>query len=41
MAEQHEAIEARVPRSFVHRIEAGGVSIFYREAGPLESPTVL
>ena len=34
-------IEAHVPRTFVHRIEADGMNIFYREAGPPQSPIVL
>lgn len=30
-----------VPHTFVHRIEADGVNIFYREAGPKDAPVVL
>jgi pimeloyl-ACP methyl ester carboxylesterase len=30
-----------VPRTSIHRVEAGGVTVFYREAGPAEAPVVL
>jgi pimeloyl-ACP methyl ester carboxylesterase len=30
-----------LPRTFVRRVEADGVSVFYREAGPADSPVVL
>ena len=30
-----------VPRTAIHRIEADGVTVFYREAGPADAPTVL
>jgi pimeloyl-ACP methyl ester carboxylesterase len=30
-----------VPRTSVHRIEADGVTVFYREAGPSDAPAVL
>lgn len=29
------------PKSSIHRIEADGVRLFYREAGPAEAPTIL
>jgi len=32
---------APVPRTSVHRIEADGVNVFYREAGPASAPVVL
>jgi pimeloyl-ACP methyl ester carboxylesterase len=31
----------RVPRTSIHRIEADGVTVFYREAGPADAPVVL
>src|SRR5882724_3557536 len=31
----------RVPRTAIHRIEADGVTVFYREAGPPDAPVVL
>jgi pimeloyl-ACP methyl ester carboxylesterase len=30
-----------VPKTSIHRIEADGVKVFYREAGPAEAPVVL
>ena len=30
-----------VPHTFVHRVEADGINIFYREAGPKDAPVVL
>lgn len=30
-----------IPQTSIHRIEADGVSIFYREAGPADAPVVL
>lgn len=30
-----------VPRTSIHRIEADGVTVFYREAGPVDAPVVL
>ena len=32
---------ALVPRTFVHRVEADGLTVFYREAGPANAPVVL
>src|SRR5262249_6542848 len=32
---------AFVPRTFIHRVEADRMSVFYREAGPAFAPTVL
>jgi pimeloyl-ACP methyl ester carboxylesterase len=29
------------PRTFVHRVEADGLTVFYREAGPANAPVVL
>jgi pimeloyl-ACP methyl ester carboxylesterase len=38
----HPAVEnPHVPHTSVHRLEADGVSVFYREAGPLDAPVVL
>jgi len=31
----------KVPRTFIHRIEADGVRVFYREAGAPDRPVVL
>src|SRR6201993_859933 len=30
-----------IPNTSVHRVEAGGATVFYREAGPANSPAVL
>jgi pimeloyl-ACP methyl ester carboxylesterase len=30
-----------IPHTFIHRIEADGVNVFYREAGPVDAPVVL
>jgi pimeloyl-ACP methyl ester carboxylesterase len=35
------AENARVPHTFVRRVEADGVTVFYREAGPADAPVVL
>src|SRR5262245_1907950 len=32
---------ALVPRTFVHRAEGDGLTVFYREAGPANAPVVL
>ncbi len=32
---------SEVPQTTVHRVEADGVSVFYREAGPADAPVVL
>lgn len=32
---------ALAPRTFVHRVEADGLTVFYREAGPANAPVVL
>src|SRR5277367_209229 len=31
----------RIPQTSIHRIEADGVTVFYREAGPADAPVVL
>ena len=31
----------RIPLTSIHRIEADGVSVFYRQAGPADAPIVL
>src|ERR1700722_14160011 len=37
-----QAIEStRIPHTSVHRIDADGVSVFYREAGPADAPLIL
>jgi pimeloyl-ACP methyl ester carboxylesterase len=33
--------DLRIPHTSVHRVEADGVKIFYREAGPKDAPVVL
>jgi pimeloyl-ACP methyl ester carboxylesterase len=33
--------ELRIPRTSIHRVEADGVKVFYREAGPSDAPVVL
>jgi pimeloyl-ACP methyl ester carboxylesterase len=33
--------DLQIPRASIHRIEADGVKIFYREAGPIDAPVVL
>jgi pimeloyl-ACP methyl ester carboxylesterase len=33
--------DLRIPRTSVHRVEADGVRVFYREAGPSDAPAVL
>jgi pimeloyl-ACP methyl ester carboxylesterase len=33
--------EIHMPLTSIHRVEADGVSIFYREAGPVDAPVVL
>ena len=30
-----------VPHTSIHRIEADGLTVFYREAGPADAPTML
>src|ERR1700752_3266877 len=38
----HPAVEnIHVPQTSIHRIEADGVSVFYRQAGPPHAPVVL
>src|ERR1700678_3183540 len=29
------------PRTLIHRVEADGVRVFYREAGPVDAPVIL
>src|SRR5579864_6580509 len=33
--------KTNVPRTSIHRIQADGVTVFYREAGPADAPVVL
>src|SRR5882762_11575286 len=35
------AEKLHVPHTSIHRIEADGVNVFYREAGPIDAPVVL
>jgi pimeloyl-ACP methyl ester carboxylesterase len=39
--EKAMAKSSQVPLTTVHRIEADGVNVFYREAGPIDAPVVL
>jgi pimeloyl-ACP methyl ester carboxylesterase len=32
---------SRIPHTSIHRVEADGVTVFYREAGPADAPVVL
>src|SRR5580692_9831159 len=36
-----DAADGVVPRTFIRRVEADGVNVFYREAGPANAPVVL
>jgi pimeloyl-ACP methyl ester carboxylesterase len=36
-----DAVSGVVPRTFIRRVEADGVSVFYREAGPANAPAIL
>ena len=38
---QESAKDLRIPRASIHRVEADGLKIFYREAGPSDAPVVL
>jgi pimeloyl-ACP methyl ester carboxylesterase len=38
---QPTAGNALVPHTSIHRVEADGVTVFYREAGPADAPVVL
>jgi pimeloyl-ACP methyl ester carboxylesterase len=38
---QESTKDLRIPRTLIHRVEADGVKIFYREAGPSDAPVVL
>jgi len=38
---QESTKDLRIPRTSIHRVEADGVKMFYREAGPREAPVVL
>jgi alpha-beta hydrolase superfamily lysophospholipase len=33
--------DLRIPRASIHRVEADGVKVSYREAGPSDAPVVL
>ena len=39
--EPQPAAHSNIPRMFIHRIQADGVNVFYREAGPAKAPVVL
>src|SRR5271154_2508575 len=38
---QESTKDLRIPRTSIHRVEADGVKMFYREAGRSEAPVVL
>jgi pimeloyl-ACP methyl ester carboxylesterase len=38
---QESTKDLRIPRTMIHRVEADGIKIFYREAGPIDAPVVL
>jgi pimeloyl-ACP methyl ester carboxylesterase len=38
---QESEKDLRIPRTSIHRVEADGLKIFYREAGPSDAPVVL
>jgi pimeloyl-ACP methyl ester carboxylesterase len=38
---QESAKDLRIPRASIHRVDADGVKMFYREAGPSDAPVVL
>jgi len=38
---EESAKDLRIPRASTHRVEADGVQMFYREAGPSDAPVVL
>ena len=38
---QRSSKDGRIPRTSIHRVEADGVKVFYREAGPNDAPIVL
>jgi pimeloyl-ACP methyl ester carboxylesterase len=40
-AKQSSDTSVQVPRTFIHRVDADGVRIFFREAGPADAPVVL
>jgi pimeloyl-ACP methyl ester carboxylesterase len=38
---QESEKDLRIPRASIHRVEADGIKMFYREAGPSDAPVVL
>lgn len=40
-ASQPAAATANIPSTVIHRIQADGVNVFYREAGPADAPVIL
>src|SRR5579862_9919234 len=38
---EKESTNASIPRTSIHRVQADGVTVFYREAGPADGPVVL
>jgi pimeloyl-ACP methyl ester carboxylesterase len=38
---EESAKDLLIPRASTHRVEADGVKVFYREAGPSDAPVVL
>src|SRR6516165_5421690 len=39
--QEKEGVRPGIPRTSTHRVEADGVTVFYREAGPADGPVVL
>jgi len=39
--EEFDGWNTRVPHTSIHRVEADGVTVFYREAGAADAPVVL
>src|ERR1022692_1885736 len=38
---QESTKDLRIPRTSIYRVEADGVKVFYREAGPSDAPVIL
>src|SRR5215469_18717256 len=36
-----ETVDQSIPNTSIHRVEADGVTVFYRQAGPAHAPVVL
>jgi pimeloyl-ACP methyl ester carboxylesterase len=40
-SERQSPANTNIPRTSIHRVQADGVNVFYREAGPADAPVVL